>query len=306
MKWEELSMSDRSNLMKAYLQNGVVRLSDMRDHYNKFVSGGPLRNEYDNPESPEEYATSPYKPTLRKVNKFDLGGDEDIYSHVQNPFRPYSTEKNAPEDPEYSTYIIQDGDIGLEIVAKNTNSPILDIYTRNTFKKSKDGTPIMVKGKRVKYISNNKYPSYIPSEDILKFIKEKEGYKSEVYKDTKGIKTIGYGFTNPKYLEISPMSREVADSLFINEIIPAYVEDFKRNTPFLNSYTQNEKDALFSYMYNIGASKYSLGSPSLQSALTTQDRERIIKEMNFGYSDSSSPGLRIRRDEERNIFKNNW
>lgn len=40
MKWEELSMSDRSNLMKAYLQNGVVRLSDMRDHYNKFADGG--------------------------------------------------------------------------------------------------------------------------------------------------------------------------------------------------------------------------------------------------------------------------
>lgn len=74
MKWEELSMSDRSNLMKTYLQNGVIRLSDMRDHYNKFVSGGPLRNEYDNPESPEEYATFPYKPTLRRVNSFDDGG----------------------------------------------------------------------------------------------------------------------------------------------------------------------------------------------------------------------------------------
>lgn len=40
MNWEELSMSDRSNLMKTYLQNGVIRLSDMRDHYNKFNLGG--------------------------------------------------------------------------------------------------------------------------------------------------------------------------------------------------------------------------------------------------------------------------
>nr|DAU77663.1 MAG TPA: hypothetical protein [Crassvirales sp.] len=37
-------MSDRSNLMKAYLQNGVVRLSDMRDHYNKFADGGEVDN----------------------------------------------------------------------------------------------------------------------------------------------------------------------------------------------------------------------------------------------------------------------
>ena len=141
MRWEELSMSDRSNLMKTYLQNGVTQLSAMRDHYNKFVSGGPLRDEYDNPDQyydyrtaeevgdmydpkskhwasrdprtgmilknpkhptfgmairedkadgyslyidsstgryytlrPEEYAISPYKPTLHRVNKFDEGG----------------------------------------------------------------------------------------------------------------------------------------------------------------------------------------------------------------------------------------
>ena len=42
MKWEELSISDRSNLMKTYLQNGVIQLSDMRDHYNKFADGGNL------------------------------------------------------------------------------------------------------------------------------------------------------------------------------------------------------------------------------------------------------------------------
>lgn len=44
MRWEELSMSDRSNLMKTYLQNGVIRLSDMRDHYNKFADGGEVDN----------------------------------------------------------------------------------------------------------------------------------------------------------------------------------------------------------------------------------------------------------------------
>lgn len=42
MRWEELSMSDRSNLMKTYLQNGVTQLSDMRDHYNRLSSGGNL------------------------------------------------------------------------------------------------------------------------------------------------------------------------------------------------------------------------------------------------------------------------
>lgn len=58
IRWEELSMSDRSNLMKTYLQNGVTQLSDMRDHYNKFVSGGPLRDEYDNPDQYYDYRTA--------------------------------------------------------------------------------------------------------------------------------------------------------------------------------------------------------------------------------------------------------
>lgn len=141
MRWESLSMRERSELMNTYLRSGVTRLSDMRDHYNKFAGGGPLRDEYDNPDqyydyitaeevggmydpktkhwssrdprtgmilknpkhptfdmairedmsrgyspyidsstgryftlNPEEYATSPYKPTLRRVNSFDDGG----------------------------------------------------------------------------------------------------------------------------------------------------------------------------------------------------------------------------------------
>lgn len=109
MKWEELSMSDRSNLMKTYLQNGVIRLSDMRDHYNKFVSGGPLRNEYDNPESPEEYATFPYKPTLRRVNSFDRGGAVDlpVRDSTQPTVRPiFAGNFQVQEQPEYTGPIV--------------------------------------------------------------------------------------------------------------------------------------------------------------------------------------------------------
>lgn len=176
MKWEELSMSDRSNLMKTYLQNGVTQLSDMRDHYNKFVSGGPLRDEYDNPDQyydyrtaeevgdmydpkskhwasrdprtgmilknpkhptfgmairedqssgyapfidsstgryytlrPEEYATSPYKPTLRRVNNFDGGGYTDlpVRDSTQPILRPILAGNfQAQGQPEYTGPIV--------------------------------------------------------------------------------------------------------------------------------------------------------------------------------------------------------
>ena len=109
MKWEELSMSDRSNLMKTYLQNGVIRLSDMRDHYNKFANGGPLKDEYNNPESPEEYATSPYKPTLRRVNSFDRGGAVDlpVRDSTQPTVRPiFAGNFQVQEQPEYTSPIV--------------------------------------------------------------------------------------------------------------------------------------------------------------------------------------------------------
>lgn len=165
-------MRDRAKLMKLYLRSGVTRLSDMRDHYNKFADGGPLKDEYDNPDhyydyitaekaenmydpktkhwssrdprtgmilknpkhptfdrairedmssgyspyidsstgryftlNPEEYATSPYKPTLRRVNSFYGGGAVDlpVRDSTQPPVRPiFAGNFQAQEQPEYT------------------------------------------------------------------------------------------------------------------------------------------------------------------------------------------------------------
>lgn len=35
MKWNDLTMSQRSELMKLYLKNGITSLSAMKEHYNK-------------------------------------------------------------------------------------------------------------------------------------------------------------------------------------------------------------------------------------------------------------------------------
>lgn len=171
MRWESLSMCERAKLMNTYLRSGVTQLSAMRDHYNKFVSGGPLRDEYDNPDQyydyrtaeevgdmydpkskhwasrdprtgmilknpkhptfgmairedkadgyslyidsstgryytlrPEEYAISPYKPTLHRVNNFDGGGYTDlpVRDSTQPILRPILAGNfQAQEQPEY-------------------------------------------------------------------------------------------------------------------------------------------------------------------------------------------------------------
>lgn len=67
MRWENLSLGERSELMKVYLQGGIFSLSEMKRHYNAY--GG--------------YATAPNKLTLRKVNKFD--GNSTRSQSLKNP-----------------------------------------------------------------------------------------------------------------------------------------------------------------------------------------------------------------------------
>lgn len=40
MNWDELSMSEKSDLMKTYIRNGVTSLDMMRGHFNSFATGG--------------------------------------------------------------------------------------------------------------------------------------------------------------------------------------------------------------------------------------------------------------------------
>lgn len=56
MRWEDLSMRERAQLMHLYVKGGVMQLSQMKKHYNAF--GGPLRDEYDNPEQYYDYNTA--------------------------------------------------------------------------------------------------------------------------------------------------------------------------------------------------------------------------------------------------------
>lgn len=45
MKWNDLSMTQKSELMKIYVSNGITRLDDIIKNYNEFDNGGPLEDE---------------------------------------------------------------------------------------------------------------------------------------------------------------------------------------------------------------------------------------------------------------------
>lgn len=40
--WNDLSMSERSELMKLYLKHGITSLDSMKEHYNSYATGGSI------------------------------------------------------------------------------------------------------------------------------------------------------------------------------------------------------------------------------------------------------------------------
>ena len=145
---------------------------------------------------------------------------------------------------------------------------------------------------------------YKPSQEIIDYIKKTEGFRDKWYKDGNGIDTIGYGFTGSRIKKLYPngITREQADKEFADSIIKR-AAILQRDTPNWNKLSQSQRDALLSYHYNVGEGSYRNKHKKLQQALTDSDWENVILNMDAGYNDKKNPGLKTRRDYERELFR---
>lgn len=148
----------------------------------------------------------------------------------------------------------------------------------------------------------NNNSEYIPSENIINYIKNTEGFRDKWYQDSKGIWTVGYGFTGSKVRKMFPngMTREQADK-YLADSLNIRKQILQRDTPNWDSLNQNQRDALLSYHYNIGEGNYR-NSPKMQQALKDKSWDIVSENIDAGYNDKKNPGLRKRRDYERNLF----
>ena len=147
--------------------------------------------------------------------------------------------------------------------------------------------------------------SYYPSDEILSFIKKSEGWHKGWRSDGKGIQTTGWGFRYTDELKEkypNGMTREQANKYFDEVAIPDRVKLFKKSVPNLEKYTQNQLDALFDLFYNIGGNKFRNKSPKLQDALKEMNYEEVAKNIDHDYNNKKLPGIKIRRDFERDLF----
>lgn len=111
------------------------------------------------------------------------------------------------------------------------------------------------------------------SEEGISKLVEREGIRLKAYKDTKGIWTIGIGHTGP----------EVVEGLEIGELhaYDIFHSDVKWAEDAVNKYitvplTQNQFDALVSFVFNIGASAFK--KSTLRKILNQGDYEGAIKQ----------------------------
>lgn len=145
---------------------------------------------------------------------------------------------------------------------------------------------------------------YTPSKEIIDYIKKTEGFRDKWYKDGNGIDTIGYGFTGSRIKKLYPngITREQADKEFADSIAKRALI-LEKDTPNWNKLSQKQRDALLSYHYNVGEGSYRNKHKKLQQALTDSDWENVVLNMDAGYNDKKNPGLRKRRDYERELFR---
>ena len=145
---------------------------------------------------------------------------------------------------------------------------------------------------------------YTPSKEIIDYIKKTEGFRDKWYKDGNGIDTIGYGFTGSRIKKLYPngITREQADKEFADSLAKRALI-LAKDTPNWNKLSQSQRDALLSYHYNVGEGSYRNKHKKLQQALADSDWENVILNMDAGYNDKKNPGLRTRRDYERELFR---
>lgn len=141
-----------------------------------------------------------------------------------------------------------------------------------------------------------------PSENILKYLKSWEKFRSKPYDDGEGNITVGYGFNLPHLLKKykKGITEEQVDKEFAG-VVNTFVPEFRKLTPNFDSLNNNQRDALFSLYYNAGADTY-MKSPMLFKYLKEGDFDKAVKEINHDEWKDDMGGQKKRRAFERRVF----
>ena len=156
------------------------------------------------------------------------------------------------------------------------------------------------------HAKNGKLPGYAggrdPYEEVVDFLRQHEGYRDKVYLDGNGIPTIGYGFTDAKFVNKGTISRAEADAELKRQIKTrqSTLRDILGADKW-DSLTDDSKKALTSYHYNYPAGFKS--NTKFMKAWRAGNYTEAIRQIDAGMNDPKNPGLRTRRLAEQALLK---
>jgi len=107
------------------------------------------------------------------------------------------------------------------------------------------------------------------------FTAKEEGFRGKMYKDTKGILTIGYGFN----LEALEMPDSVA-FLWMQILLEECAQDLRRLFPKFDTFSANRQTALLDIRYNLGA-RGLRGFPSAVRAVNADNWTEAIAQFKY-------------------------
>ena len=108
--------------------------------------------------------------------------------------------------------------------------------------------------------------------NVVESIKKHEGWRSKMYEDSVGVKTIGYGFN----LEENELPKPVGE-LWLSIKIHQHEDELKR-LHWYNKLDQTRQDVLLDMHYNLGDSRFRQFKKMIK-ALENEKYDRAADEM---------------------------
>lgn len=143
------------------------------------------------------------------------------------------------------------------------------------------------------------------SKDIKDRIKTWEGFRTIAYRCPAGVLTIGYGHTGDDVREGDTIAYKEADELFEQDIAK-FERELKQSltTKVVKKLTQGQYDALLSFAFNIGITKFNSSTLRKKVMANPSDPTIGAEFCKWIYGGGNVlPGLVKRRCMEANIYR---
>lgn len=341
MSWNKLSMRDRAAYIKLGINNGITDLNTIREIYNKFEEGGPLKKSY------EDFSTRLSKAwgnqDLSKDNydyqKYYNDDPDRAYRQlalIEKGERPHFDDEGKSgtyKTPNHATYpdlganSWLDNDRIFNISTRQANPDntdrILD-YLGSDLTYNKGGTKVMYDGTyllpRVTVTPRGNYTDLIPNELGTGWMyRNRAGRFDDVdysyvdkylgNKKSLGGNLYGNGGNKPRYKSSGNIRKQISTWEGAT---------MKTNTPFdemdimfnqvlpegaLEKLSQEQLDGLYSFAYNVGTGRFKTRTaPTLAKYLQGNATIEDVKSTMWASGDKKYRGLANRRKKERSML----